>query len=182
MSSSSPYKRWHHTHTFTEENGGTRCDDVVEYAPPGGPLALINKLVVQRDVEKIFLHRAKILRDVWIRARSVSEWRGSSTTHAWSLANASCSDKTTLLLIHAAATLYMAGLIWFVQLVHYPLMANVGKRLFDLPTTARTQDNAGRRARCLSNWAAPVPCVADTGRRRSLACLDRPDTCWRLVG
>ena len=32
----------------------------------------------------------------------------------------------TLLLIHAAATLYLAGLIWFVQLVHYPLMAKVG--------------------------------------------------------
>jgi uncharacterized membrane protein len=33
----------------------------------------------------------------------------------------------TLLLIHAGATLYMAGLIWFVQLVHYPLMAKVGR-------------------------------------------------------
>ncbi len=32
----------------------------------------------------------------------------------------------TLLLAHAAATLYMAGLIWFVQVVHYPLMAKVG--------------------------------------------------------
>ena len=32
----------------------------------------------------------------------------------------------TLLLIHAAATLYMTGLIWFVQLVHYPLLAKVG--------------------------------------------------------
>ena len=31
-----------------------------------------------------------------------------------------------LLLLHAAATLYMTGLIWFVQLVHYPLMARVG--------------------------------------------------------
>jgi len=31
-----------------------------------------------------------------------------------------------LLLIHAAATLYLVGLIWFVQLVHYPLMAKVG--------------------------------------------------------
>ena len=30
-------------------------------------------------------------------------------------------------LIHAAATLYMAGLIWFVQLVHYPLMSKVGE-------------------------------------------------------
>lgn len=33
----------------------------------------------------------------------------------------------TLLFLHAAATLYMAGLIWFVQLVHYPLMAKVGQ-------------------------------------------------------
>lgn len=33
----------------------------------------------------------------------------------------------TLLQLHAAATLYLAGLIWFVQLVHYPLMANVGE-------------------------------------------------------
>ncbi len=32
----------------------------------------------------------------------------------------------TLLLIHAAATLFMTGLIWFVQVVHYPLMAKVG--------------------------------------------------------
>ncbi len=32
----------------------------------------------------------------------------------------------TLLFIHAAATFYMTGLIWFVQLVHYPLMAGVG--------------------------------------------------------
>jgi hypothetical protein len=30
-----------------------------------------------------------------------------------------------LLLAHAAATLAMAGLIWFVQVVHYPLMARV---------------------------------------------------------
>ncbi|MBX2852800.1 MAG: SRPBCC family protein [Phycisphaeraceae bacterium] len=61
-----PYKRWHHTHTFTEENGGTRCNDLVEYAPPGGPLApLINKLVVQRDVEKIFAYRAKVLAEMF---------------------------------------------------------------------------------------------------------------------
>lgn len=33
----------------------------------------------------------------------------------------------TLLLVHAGATLYMAGLIWFVQLVHYPLLSRVGR-------------------------------------------------------
>jgi hypothetical protein len=31
-----------------------------------------------------------------------------------------------LLLVHAAATWAMTGLIWFVQIVHYPLLARVG--------------------------------------------------------
>lgn len=31
-----------------------------------------------------------------------------------------------LLLMNAGSTLYMVGLIWFVQLVHYPLMSRVG--------------------------------------------------------
>jgi hypothetical protein len=34
------------------------------------------------------------------------------------------------LLINAAATLFMTGLIWFVQVVHYPLFAGVGPREF----------------------------------------------------
>ncbi len=33
---------------------------------------------------------------------------------------------TALLLAHAAATLWMTGLIWFVQVVHYPLFGAVG--------------------------------------------------------
>lgn len=32
---------------------------------------------------------------------------------------------TALLLAHAAATLALAGLVWFVQVVHYPLFARV---------------------------------------------------------
>ena len=32
--------------------------------------------------------------------------------------------------IHALATWYLVGLIWFVQLVHYPLMAKVGQAGF----------------------------------------------------
>jgi len=35
-----------------------------------------------------------------------------------------------LLLIHAAATFAMVGLIWFVQVVHYPLFDRVGPELF----------------------------------------------------
>lgn len=34
---------------------------------------------------------------------------------------------TTILLLNAAATLFMVGLIWFVQVVHYPLFAAVGR-------------------------------------------------------
>lgn len=37
----------------------------------------------------------------------------------------------TVLLLQAAATLFMTGVIWFVQIVHYPLMASV--RASDFP-------------------------------------------------
>jgi hypothetical protein len=37
---------------------------------------------------------------------------------------------TALLLAHAAATLALAGLIWFVQVVHYPLFAAVPSQGF----------------------------------------------------
>lgn len=33
---------------------------------------------------------------------------------------------TLIVLVNAAATLFMTGVIWLVQIVHYPLMANVG--------------------------------------------------------
>ena len=35
-----------------------------------------------------------------------------------------------LLLTHIAATMFMVGVIWFVQVVHYPLFANVGEDRF----------------------------------------------------
>lgn len=35
-----------------------------------------------------------------------------------------------ILVCHAAATFYMAGLIWMVQRVHYPLLAGVGSQQF----------------------------------------------------
>ena len=35
-----------------------------------------------------------------------------------------------MLLCHAGATFYMVGLIWFVQRVHYPLLAGVGPQQF----------------------------------------------------
>jgi hypothetical protein len=35
-----------------------------------------------------------------------------------------------VLIVHGASTLMMAGLIWFVQVVHYPLFARVGAEGF----------------------------------------------------
>ena len=35
-------------------------------------------------------------------------------------------SQPSLLIVNAAAALYMTGLIWFVQVVHYPLYARVG--------------------------------------------------------
>jgi ligand-binding SRPBCC domain-containing protein len=54
-----PYKLWHHTHRFFDQDGGTRCVDEVRYLPPGG--ALINHLFVKRDVQKIFAYRQQQL-------------------------------------------------------------------------------------------------------------------------
>lgn len=35
-----------------------------------------------------------------------------------------------ILLLHAASSLFMVGLIWFVQIVHYPLLATVDANSF----------------------------------------------------
>ena len=50
-----PYNKWHHTHVFKAEKGGTRIFDDIEYAVPGG--SLVHKLFVRRDVTKIFEYR-----------------------------------------------------------------------------------------------------------------------------
>ncbi len=55
-----PYRLWVHTHTFEEKDGGTLCRDDVRYAVPGG--ALIERLFVRRDVERIFAHRQDVMR------------------------------------------------------------------------------------------------------------------------
>jgi ligand-binding SRPBCC domain-containing protein len=56
-----PYRRWSHTHTFVEKDGGTLCRDRVEYAVPGG--GLVNWLFVRHDVQKIFAYRAEALKN-----------------------------------------------------------------------------------------------------------------------
>jgi ligand-binding SRPBCC domain-containing protein len=55
-----PYRRWVHTHRFEEKDGGTLCLDDVSYAVPGG--ALIERLFVRRDVERIFAYRQETMK------------------------------------------------------------------------------------------------------------------------
>ena len=55
-----PSRRWIHTHTFAEEGEGTRVSDRVEYAVFGG--AVINRVLVARDLQRIFTFRVQELR------------------------------------------------------------------------------------------------------------------------
>jgi ligand-binding SRPBCC domain-containing protein len=63
-----PYRRWHHTHTFTPVAGGTLVEDTVRYRPLGG--ALVHALFVGRDLEGIFTFRQEeILNAFGVTAR-----------------------------------------------------------------------------------------------------------------
>lgn len=55
-----PYRQWIHEHRFEERGDATCCTDYVRYSVWGG--ALINQLLVRRDVEKNFAFRTAALR------------------------------------------------------------------------------------------------------------------------
>jgi ligand-binding SRPBCC domain-containing protein len=55
-----PYRVWVHEHTFEQKGGRTLARDHVRYAPPGG--WLIDRLLVRRDIERIFAYRTEALR------------------------------------------------------------------------------------------------------------------------
>jgi len=53
-----PYELWHHTHRFSECDGGTSIVDTVRYALPLGWLGrLVHRLQVARDLSLIFDYR-----------------------------------------------------------------------------------------------------------------------------
>ena len=55
-----PYRKWVHTHSFTDLGGGvTHAHDRVEYAVPLPWLT--HRFFVRPDVERIFAHRRKVL-------------------------------------------------------------------------------------------------------------------------
>jgi ligand-binding SRPBCC domain-containing protein len=53
-----PYRLWHHTHTFAEDERGTVLRDFVRYALPLGPVGrLARAILVRRDLDRIFDYR-----------------------------------------------------------------------------------------------------------------------------
>jgi hypothetical protein len=44
-----------------------------------------------------------------------------------------------VLLAHLAATLFMVGVIWFVQVVHYPLFSRIGPEKVSLYSEAHSR-------------------------------------------
>lgn len=55
-----PYRQWIHEHTFERRDGGTLARDHVRYAVPLD--FLVHRWLVRPDLERIFQHRAEILR------------------------------------------------------------------------------------------------------------------------
>jgi ligand-binding SRPBCC domain-containing protein len=57
-----PYRKWIHTHLFEKDKGGTRMVDLIEYSlwPPIAS-SLLNRILVESDLKKIFAYRREKL-------------------------------------------------------------------------------------------------------------------------
>lgn len=61
-----PYKKWHHTHTFIEQDGGTLMRDHALYRLPFGvPGDTVAYFFVKKDLEKIFSYRIAKVRELF---------------------------------------------------------------------------------------------------------------------
>jgi ligand-binding SRPBCC domain-containing protein len=62
-----PYRKWLHTHTFSDQDGGTRVEDQVVYQLWGpSPLTrIVNALLVGPDTTRIFEFRQRSLEDAF---------------------------------------------------------------------------------------------------------------------
>ncbi|MEO8137763.1 MAG: SRPBCC family protein [Betaproteobacteria bacterium] len=75
-----PYRQWVHTHTFDEVDNGTLVKDAVRYRAPGPGwfAALASRLLIARDVTRIFEYRHDALQ----QALGVSGRSGPVTVSA----------------------------------------------------------------------------------------------------
>jgi hypothetical protein len=78
-----------------------------------------------------------------------------------------------VLLVQLASTLFMVGLIWFVQIVHYPLFAAV-------PASASAAYERAHTER--TTWVVIVPMLIELGSAVWLAALFGEDRALRYVG
>jgi len=61
-----PYKLWRHQHLFKEINGGVMMQDIVDYEVPYGFFGrLLNRLFVNRDVNRIFDFRERKIEEIF---------------------------------------------------------------------------------------------------------------------
>ncbi len=81
----------------------------------------------------------------------------------------------TLLLVHAASTLFMTGLIWFVQVVHYPLGSVVGDHAFSVYQAAHMRRTA---------WVVAPPMFVEAACAAALAVspMTAGPTAWLGLG
>ena len=63
-----PYRQWIHRHTFHDVAGGTRMDDVVDYALPWYPLGEIAAPLVAAQVRRIFAFRNSAIEGLLLRS------------------------------------------------------------------------------------------------------------------
>lgn len=74
----SPFQFWRHRHDLIPADGGTLIRDIVAYIVPLGKLGkAVNKLFVSKDLDKLFEHRHKVLRERFGSPQS----SGTSSTH-----------------------------------------------------------------------------------------------------
>lgn len=80
------------------------------------------------------------------------------------------SPLSVILIAHAAATIAMAGLVWFVQRVHYPLFQRVGRSAF--PEYERSH------SRLTSGVVVPLMLVEAAGAIALVVWLPERELVW----
>jgi ligand-binding SRPBCC domain-containing protein len=65
-----PYKTWVHTHRFLDIPGGTLIEDEVLYSLPFGLLGSLVAPLVRRQLDRIFAHRTKRVRELLVNRAS----------------------------------------------------------------------------------------------------------------
>ncbi len=70
---SGPYAYWRHEHTFEDVDGGTLMRDRVHYELPFGILGrAVHRLIVSRELRRIFDFRARTIRKLFDKPRAAA--------------------------------------------------------------------------------------------------------------